>query len=73
MLLCAYCPDLVYELDQRGNTALHVAAEWDQLKILCLICEAGDDRLKSILNEEGRTAIEVAYDHSAQLAYPYLC
>ena len=29
MLLVAYCPDLVFTTDERKNTALHVAAEWD--------------------------------------------
>jgi len=43
---------------------LHVAAEWDQLSILQVICEVGDERLKSLVNKDGRTAIEVAYDHN---------
>ena len=63
----------MYECDENGNLALHVACDWDQIYIVKLICETGDERLAQIRNDEGKTCVELAYEANSQEAYPYLC
>lgn len=66
-------PALVNEVDEVGNSALHVACDWDQIKVIKLICDYGNENLILVKNQEGKTAVEVAYESNTQEAYPYLC
>jgi ankyrin repeat protein len=71
--LLAKFPWLIYETDEVGNLALHVACDWDQIYIVKLICETGDETLAQIMNGEGKTCVDVAFEANTQEAYPYLC
>ena len=74
-LICKVAPKLPLKQDKDGNTALHVAAEWDQLEIIEILTDQEESRKLTceIKNGEGLTAVDVAYNSNSQEGYPYLC
>ena len=49
-------------VDEVGNLPLHVACDWDQIKMIKLICDTGTDNIIHTKNEEGKSSLEVAYE-----------
>lgn len=62
LALLTRSPELVKSVDEQGNTALHVACDWDQLKTIQYICEAGTRAVIEAVNKEGKTPVEIAYE-----------
>jgi hypothetical protein len=50
-----------------------VACEWDQIKIVTIICEVADRSIIESKNRDGKTAVDIAYEENTQECYPYLC
>lgn len=55
-------PQLTNSVDEAGNTALHVACDWDQIKIIQIICMNSAPDIITLKNQEGKTAVDVAYE-----------
>lgn len=68
-------PELVFVVDARkGNSALHVATEWDYIELVKLFAECGGKKLcVDQQNSKGLNAIDVAYKNNTQESYSYLC
>jgi ankyrin repeat protein len=58
------------ELDEDGNTALHLAAERGHLEIVKLLAEHGADH--QVRNAQGQTATDVAASKANKAVVEYL-
>lgn len=60
--LCSNCPSLLNMGDTMGFTALHYAVEYDDVNFISLLCSYNIDT--SVVNEEGRTALQEARERN---------
>jgi len=74
-IIITKCPSLVFQVEaEKGNSALHVATEWDYIDIVKMFAEVGGAQLcVELKNKKGNNAIDVAYKNNTQESYSYLC
>ena len=68
-------PSLVFEVEsEKGNSALHVATEWDYIELVKMFTELGGRQLSvELKNKKGYSVIDTAYKNNTQESYSYLC
>lgn len=71
-LLCAKRADLVFAQDEEGNTPLHIASLWSHMEILEFLWAEGGQKLVNVKNNDGLTAIELAYEENQLYAHEFL-
>ena len=47
-LICVTSPELVFEQDLEGNTAVHVVCDWDYIEIVKNLCDVVDSHLEKM-------------------------
>eukprot|EP00347_Sterkiella_histriomuscorum_P018106 403346765 len=66
-------PELIYEQDENGNTALHTAIVWSSMNVIQLMFSKGGEKLTRIKNFEAEDAVEIALSENQSEPYKYLC